>query len=320
MKAAQLSHTGAPAVLTAQEVALPTPEPTEVLVKTQAVGVNFIETYQRAGIYPVSLPFIPGTESAGEIVAVGNQVTRFTVGDRITTANANATYAEFFTVDQDLAVTVPASISWQDAAALPLQGMTAHYLINSTFTVTAGMDVLLHAGAGGVGGIAIQLLKARGARVFTTASTDEKAAIAKSHGADHVLLYEGFAQAVRELTDGTGVDVAYDGVGKDTFSDSLKTLKTRGMAVLFGGASGQVPPFDLQQLNALGSLFVTRPTLAHYSQNHEEISWRMGELFAAIESGNLKLSIDQAFPLSQAADAHTHLEARRTRGKVLLLP
>lgn len=320
MTAVHLEATGAPDVLVPAQLPLPTPGPTQVLVKTAAVGVNFIETYQRAGVYPVQLPFVPGTEAAGEVVAVGSEVTHFSVGNRLATANATATYAEYFLVDQELAVPVPESISWEDAAALPLQGMTAHYLINSTFRVESGHNVLIHAGAGGVGGIAIQLLKARGATVFTTVSSDEKADIAAAHGADHVLRYEGFAENIKDLTDGAGLDVVYDGVGKDTFEKSLTVLKTRGMAVLFGGASGQVAPFDLQKLNGLGSLFVTRPTLAHYSQDHQEISWRMGELFDAIASGDLKLTVDQTFPLEQATEAHTYLEARKTRGKVLLLP
>lgn len=320
MTAVHLEATGAPDVLVPAQLPLPTPGPTQVLVKTAAVGVNFIETYQRAGVYPVQLPFVPGTEAAGEVVAVGSEVTHFSVGNRLATANATATYAEHFLVDQELAVPVPESISWEDAAALPLQGMTAHYLINSTFRVESGHNVLIHAGAGGVGGIAIQLLKARGATVFTTVSSDEKAEIAAAHGADHVLRYEGFAENIKDLTDGAGLDVVYDGVGKDTFEKSLTVLKTRGMAVLFGGASGQVAPFDLQKLNGLGSLFVTRPTLAHYSQDHQEISWRMGELFDSIETGDLQLTVDQTFPLEQAAEAHTYLEARKTRGKVLLLP
>lgn len=320
MTAVHLEATGTPDVLVPTQLPLPTPGPTQVLVKTRAVGVNFIETYQRAGVYPVPLPFVPGTEAAGEVVAVGSDVTHFSVGDRLTTANAAATYAEYFLVDQELAVQVPENISWEEAAALPLQGMTAHYLINSTFRVEPGHSVLIHAGAGGVGGIAIQLLKARGARVFTTVSSDEKATIATAHGADHVLRYGGFAESIKDLTDGAGLDVVYDGVGKNTFEQSLTVLKTRGMAVLFGGASGQVPPFDLQRLNGLGSLFVTRPTLAHYSQDRQEMSWRMGELFDAIKSGNLKLTVDQTFPLEQAAEAHTYLKARKTRGKVLLLP
>lgn len=316
MTAVHLEATGAPDVLVPAQLPLPTPGPTQVLVKTAAVGVNFIETYQRAGVYPVQLPFVPGTEAAGEVVAVGSEVTHFSVGNRLATANATATYAEYFLVDQELAVPVPESISWEDAAALPLQGMTAHYLINSTFRVESGHNVLIHAGAGGVGGIAIQLLKARGATVFTTVSSDEKAEIAAAHGADHVLRYEGFAENVKDLTDGAGLDVVYDGVGKDTFEKSLTVLKTRGMAVLFGGASGQVAPFDLQKLNELGSLFVTRPTLAHYSQDRQEISWRMGELFDAIETGDLQLTVDQTFPLEQAAEAHTYLEARDRKSVV----
>lgn len=320
MHSVHLAEHGAPAVLTSTSSALPDLAPHQILVRTAAVGVNFIETYQRAGIYSVELPFTPGSEAAGKVVAVGSAVTRFSPGERIATASATNTYAEYFVVHEDLAVAVPDSVNDETAAAIPLQGMTAHYLIRSTFAVDAKHTVLFHAGAGGVGGIAIQLLKSIGATVIATVSNDEKEAIARAHGADHVIRYQGFADKVRELTSGAGVDVVYDSVGKDTFMDSLKTLKPRGMAVLFGGASGQVAPFDLQLLNKLGSLFVTRPTLAHYTQDHAEIAWRMHELFTAIEKGELKISIDQQFPLDQAQAAHEYLEARKTRGKVLLLP
>ncbi|MFW0111605.1 quinone oxidoreductase family protein [Rothia sp. CCM 9416] len=320
MTAIQLHSTGGPDVLQLNHLATPTAAPGQVLAETIATGVNFIETYQRSGIYPVPLPFTPGSEASGRVVAVGQGVTEFQPGDLIATASATGTYAQFFTAAAELCLLIPEGIDPVEAAALPLQGMTAHYLINSTYPVQAGETVLFHAGAGGVGGIAIQLLKAKGATVITTVSNDEKEAIALAHGADHALRYEGFAQKVHELTDGKGVAVAYDGVGKDTFTDSLKSLAIRGMGVLFGGASGQVPPFNLQELNSLGSLFITRPTLAHYSQNREEVTWRMGELFQAIQAGQLKLSIDQTFPLADAAQAHRYLEARKTRGKVLLVP
>ncbi|MDO4917703.1 MAG: quinone oxidoreductase [Rothia sp. (in: high G+C Gram-positive bacteria)] len=315
-----IQSTGGTEVLSIHEEELPTIAPTEVLVKTLATGVNFIETYQRAGIYTMPLPFTPGSEACGEVIAKGSQIQEFKIGDRITTASAQGTYAEHFVVDQAQAVLVPEGISDDVAAAIPLQGMTAHYLVNSTFPVQPEHTVLFHAGAGGVGGIAIQLLKAIGATVITTVSTDEKERIAKAHGADYVLRYDNFAQQTLELTDGKGVDVVYDSVGKDTFDDSLTTLKKRGMAVLFGGASGQVPPFDLQRLNALGGLFVTRPSLAHYLLTREEMQWRMKELFDRVLAKELTITVDQIFSLDDAAAAHAYLEARKTRGKVLLKP
>lgn len=315
-----IQSTGGTEVLSIQEAELPTIAPTEVLVKTHATGVNFIETYQRAGIYTMPLPFTPGSEACGEVIAAGSQVQEFKIGDRITTASAQATYAEHFVVNQAQAVRVPEEISDEVAAAIPLQGMTAHYLVKSTFPVQPEHTVLFHAGAGGVGGIAIQLLKTIGATVITTVSTDEKERIAKAHGADYVLRYDNFAQQTLELTDGKGVDVVYDSVGKDTFDDSLTTLKKRGMAVLFGGASGQVPPFDLQRLNALGGLFVTRPSLAHYLLTREELQWRMKELFDRVLAKELTITVDQIFSLDDAAAAHAYLEARKTRGKVLLKP
>lgn len=315
-----IKSTGGTEVLSIHEAELPTIAPTEVLVKTLATGVNFIETYQRAGIYTMPLPFTPGSEACGEVIAKGSLVHEFEIGDRITTASAQATYAEHFVVDQAQAVRVPEGISDDVAAAIPLQGMTAHYLVKSTFPVQPEHTVLFHAGAGGVGGIAIQLLKAIGATVITTVSTDEKERIAKAHGADYVLRYDNFAQQTLELTDGKGVDVVFDSVGKDTFDDSLTTLKKRGMAVLFGGASGQVPPFDLQRLNALGGLFVTRPSLAHYLLTREELQWRMKELFDRVLAKELTITVDQIFSLDDAAAAHAYLEARKTRGKVLLKP
>jgi len=215
---------------------------------------------------------------------------------------------------------VPEGVDLLTGAALPLQGMTAHYLMNSTFSVQPGQTVLTHAGAGGVGLLLLQLLKTRGARVITTVSTDEKEALAREAGADFVLRYDGFAEKVREITNGDGVDVVFDGVGKDTFEGSLSSLRVRGMLVLFGAASGKVPPFDLQRLNSAGSLFVTRPTIGHHLQNPQERRWRSGEIFAAAADGSLKVRIGAQYPLADAARAHTDLEARRTTGKVLLVP
>ncbi|GAA1755720.1 quinone oxidoreductase [Rothia terrae] len=320
MKATSISEIGAPSVLQSTQIQTPTPGKNQVLVKTAAVGVNFIETYQRSGVYPVQLPFIPGSEAAGTVVELGEAVHNIQVGQRVATASATHTYAEYFLVDAQKCVAIPDSVSDEDAAAVPLQGMTAHYLINSTFNVKAEHTVVFHAGAGGVGGIALQLLKAKGATVIATVSTDAKEKIAYSHGADHVVRYENFADRVLEITDEQGVDVVYDSVGKDTFDDSLRCLKKRGMMVLFGGASGQVPPLDPQKLNQLGSLFLTRPTLADYTLTREEISWRMGDLFDAITAGTLTVTVDQVFPLKDAASAHEYLEARKTRGKVVLVP
>src|SRR5690242_7895974 len=254
---------GGPEVLEYTESEPPVPGPGQLLVKVGAAGVNFIDTYKRSGTYKVPYPFTPGSEAAGTVEAVGDGVTGFAVGDRIATAEGINCYADYALVDEDAALPVPKGLDVFTAAALPLQGATAHYLINSTFKVEPGHTVLLHAGAGGVGLLLIQLLKAKGARVITTVSNDAKKALALEAGADHVLRYEGFPHHVRELTGGTGVDVVYDGVGKDTFDGSLAALRVRGMLVLFGAASGPVPPFDPQRLNAAGSLFLTRPTMGH---------------------------------------------------------
>lgn len=311
---------GGPEVLATALVPTPSPGPGQLLVKVAAAGVNFIETYERAGIYNVPFPFTPGAEAAGTVVAVGEGVADFAVGQRVATAEGRATYAEYTVIDADKALPVPDGVPLDVAAALPLQGMTAHYLINSTFRVEPGQTVLTHAGAGGVGLLLTQLLKARGARVITTVSSADKEVLARAAGADEVLRYDGFAEAVRELTGGVGVDVVFDGVGKDTFDGSLASLRIRGMLVLFGGASGQVPPFDLQRLNGGGSLFVTRPTLRHYLRDAAERRWRSGELFAAVADGTLDVRIGAGYPLAQAADAHADLQARRTTGKVLLVP
>ncbi|GAA3405668.1 quinone oxidoreductase family protein [Pseudarthrobacter polychromogenes] len=311
---------GGPEVLTYEDIERPVPGPGQLLVKVGAAGVNFIDTYKRSGTYKVPFPFTPGSEAAGTVEAVGDHVTGFVPGDRVATAEGINCYADYALVDEAAALPVPRGLDDLTAAALPLQGITAHYLMNSTFKVEPGHTVLLHAGAGGVGLLLIQLLKARGAEVITTVSTDGKEQLARGAGADHVLRYEGFAERVREITSGTGADVVYDGVGKDTFDGSLAALRVRGMLVLFGAASGPVPPVDPQRLNAGGSLFLTRPTMGHYLRDAAERRWRSGEVFAAAADGSLKVRIGARYPLVQAAQAHRDLEGRKTTGKVILVP
>ncbi|VXB09036.1 Quinone oxidoreductase [Arthrobacter sp. 9AX] len=311
---------GGPEVLSYVPVERPVPGPGQLLIEVAAAGVNFIDTYKRSGVYKVQYPFIPGSEAAGTVAALGEGVSGFAPGDRVATAEGTGCYAGYALVDADKALPVPDGLDDLTAAALPLQGLTAHYLINSTFKVEAGHNVLLHAGAGGVGLLLIQLLKAKGARVITTVSTDEKEALAVDAGADHVLRYEGFPQHVRDLTHGRGVDVVYDGVGKDTFDGSLSALRVRGTLALFGAASGPVPPVDPQRLNAGGSLFLTRPTMGHYLQDAAERRWRSDEIFAAAAEGSLKVRIGAQYPLAEAAQAHRDLEGRRTTGKVVLIP
>ena len=311
---------GGPEVLTYEDIERPVPGPGQLLVKVGAAGVNFIDTYKRSGTYKVPFPFTPGSEAAGTVEAVGDHVTACVPGDRVATAEGINCYADYALVDEAAALPVPHGLDDLTAAALPLQGITAHYLMNSTFKVEPGHTVLLHAGAGGVGLLLIQLLKARGAEVITTVSTDAKEQLAREAGADHVLRYEGFAARVRDITSGTGADVVYDGVGKDTFDGSLAALRVRGMLVLFGAASGPVPPVDPQRLNAGGSLFLTRPTIGHYLRDAAERRWRSGEVFAAAADGSLKVRIGARYPLVQAAHAHRDLEGRRTTGKVILVP
>ncbi len=311
---------GGPEVLKPVEVDVPEPTGSQLLVRVAAIGVNFIETYQRAGIYPVEYPFVPGGEASGEVTGVGPEVAGFSVGDRVAFAEGARAYAGYTLIDADKALPVPDNVGLETAAALPLQGMTAHYLINSTYPVQAGETVLTHAGAGGTGLLLTQLLKAKGARVITTVSTDDKEALARAAGADVVLRYEGFAERVRELTDGAGADVVFDGVGKATFDGSLDSLKVRGMLVLFGAASGPVPDFNLQRLNGGGSLYVTRPSLGFYLRSTEERRWRSGEIFDAVANGSLTVRIGGRYPLADAARAHEDLQARRTTGKILLIP
>lgn len=311
---------GGPEVLKPTTIEQPRPTGSQLMVKVAAVGVNFIETYQRAGIYPVEYPFIPGGEASGEVVEAGPEAQGFSVGDRVAFAEGARSYAEYTLVDAEKALPVPDGVNLETAAALPLQGMTAHYLVNSTYPVQAGETVLTHAGAGGTGLLLTQLLKAKGAKVITTVSTDEKEALAREAGADVVLRYDGFPDAVRELTDGAGADVVYDGVGKATFDGSLESLRVRGMLVLFGAASGPVPDFNLQRLNSGGSLYVTRPSLAFYLRSAEERRWRAGEVFGAVADGSLTVRIGSRYPLAEAAQAHEDLQARKTTGKILLVP
>ena len=318
--ALQVPHAGGPDVFERVEVDRPVPGPGQLLVRMSAAGVNFIETYQRSGVYQVSYPLVPGSEGAGTVEEVGPGVTGFSVGDRVATAEGSGSYAEYMLLDADKALPVPDAVPDEVAAALPLQGMTAHYLINNSYHVQPGDTVLTYAGAGGVGQLLIQLLKLRGATVITTTSTPEKAELARAAGADHVLSYDEVPDRVRELTGGAGVEVVYDGIGKDTFEGSLDALRTRGTLVLFGGASGQVPPFDLQQLNAHGSLTVTRPKLADFLLDADERTWRSSELFGLVADGTLKVDVGERFALADAGAAHTALESRATTGKVILVP
>ena len=324
MRAIIAAEAGGPDVLNYTSTEAPQPGAGELLVETSAIGVNFIETYQRSGLYPVAFPFTPGAEATGRVLAVGEGVTDFTAGDRVLTAEGRASYAEAFVVPAAAAVRIPDALAEvltdERAAALPLQGLTAHYLGNSSTRPEAGETVLLHAGAGGVGLILTQLLTARGVRVIATASTEEKRELSRAAGAVHAIGYDGFAERARALTDGEGVAAVYDGVGKDTFDESLAALRVRGEMVLFGGASGPVPPFDLQRLNAGGALSVTRPSLAYFLRTPEERAWRYGELFGALEAGTLDLRVGATFPLADAAAAHTALEGRKTTGKVVLVP
>lgn len=327
MRAVQAREAGGPEVLSYVELPDPEPGPGQLLVRVAAAGVNFIDTYRRAGVYPMAFPHVVGVEGAGVVEGVGEGVTGFTTGDRVAWAEAPGSYAELALVPAAHAVRVPGGLDLRVAAALPLQGMTAHYLVSSTFEVGPGHDVLLTAGAGGVGLLATQLATARGGRVLTTVSTPEKAALSAAAGAAHTIDYAAMDDlaselpaVVRELTGGHGVHVAYDGVGRATFDASIASLRPRGMLVLFGGASGQVPPFDPQRLNAGGSLFLTRPTLAHYVATRTELEWRAGEVLGAAAAGDLDVRVGETFALVDAADAHRALEGRRTTGKVVLVP
>ncbi|MFI9213219.1 quinone oxidoreductase family protein [Streptomyces sp. NPDC053253] len=320
--AVQVRRTGGPEVLEVAEVEIGTPGPGELLVDVAAAGVNYIDTYQRSGLYPVPLPYILGLEGAGTVVAVGPDVRGFSEGDRVAWQGVPGGYAQRALVPADLAVHVPDGVTDQMAAAVPLQGITAHYLVTSTYPVKEGETILVHAAAGGVGLLLIQLAKARGARVIGTVSSAEKEALAREAGADEVIRYDqvNFADATRKLTDGEGVHVVYDGVGKSTVDGSLASLRKRGLLALFGASSGPVPPIDPQQLNKAGSVYLTRPDSDDYVQTRAELEWRIGELFAAIADGSLKVRIGATYQLADARQAHEDLQARKTAGKVLLIP
>ncbi len=299
---------------------IPSPAAGQVLVKIAATGVNFIETYQRSGVYQVKYPFTPGSEFSGVITELGDGVQNFKVGDRVATASGTAGYAHYAVVDASKVGHVPDAVDLHVAAALPLQGMTAHYLVHSSYMVREGDVILTYAGAGGVGLLLTQLLKLKGATVITTASTQEKKDLAKAAGADYVMDYSQVAATVEKVTHGEGVHAVYDGIGKDTFDTSLAALRRRGTLVLFGGASGQVPDFNLQRLNAGGSLSVTRPKLDDFISTEYEMHWRFGDILGWAASGDLDVRIGAQFPLAQASEAHAALESRATTGKVLLVP
>ena len=320
-----MTEYGDASVLHYTDAPTPVAGPGQVLVKLAAIGVNFVDIYRRQGIYPVALPHTPGGEGSGVIVALGDGVGSgdsggFGLGDRVAFAETSKAYAEFVVVDAEHLLAIPDGVDNSTAAAIPLQGMTAHYLATSVFALAKGHTALIHAGAGGVGLLLTQLAKARGARVITTVSTPEKAELSRQAGSDHVIYYEEFDTTVRDLTDGVGVDVVYDGVGRDTFDRSLASLKVRGLLALFGAASGPVPPFDLSRLAGGGSLSVIRPSMGNYLQTPEERRWRSSELFAAVLDGTLNVRVGATYPLAEAAKAHEDLAARLTTGKVLLVP
>jgi NADPH2:quinone reductase len=323
MKAIAFERNGGPDVLSLHDLPVPELKSGEALVKLEASGINFIDVYQRNGTYKTpQFPFVLGSEGAGVVESIGENVTNVAVGDRVAYAMVAGAYAEYAAVPAARLVHVPDGVTSRDAAALMLQGMTAHYLVNSTFPLERGQIALVHAGAGGVGLLLTQLAKAKGATVITTVSTAEKAELSKLSGADHTIDYttQDFGEEVRRITDGAGVHVAYDSVGKTTWEKSLGALRPRGYFVLYGGSSGQVPPFDLQLLAQKGSLFATRPSLANYAAIPDELNWRAGDLFASVLDGTLHLRVEHTYPLADAARAHEDLEARRTTGKLLLLP
>ena len=324
MHAIEVEHTGGPEVLSFVEKPQPSPGAGEVLIKAEAIGLNFVDTYFRAGLYPHQLPFVLGEEVAGTVAAVGEGVTALRPGDRVATADAIGAYAEYCVAPADVVAPVPDTVTSEVAAAAILKGMTAHLLIKSVYPVQRGDSVLLHAGAGGVSLILTQWATSLGARVITTASTAQKAELSRQAGAVEVLDYptdpQQFAAGVRQLTGGAGVAAVYDGVGKSTFDASLAGLAVRGMLVLFGAASGPVPPLDPQRLNAAGSVYLTRPSRPHFMRTRDEFTWRTGELFDAIAAGTITVAVRGRYPLKDAPQAHRDLQARKTVGSVVLVP
>jgi len=322
MKAVRVHDYGGAEVLAIEDIAVPEPQAGEARVKIEAIGVNFIDIYQRTGLYPLKTPFTLGMEGAGVVDAIGENVTEVEKGERVAYAMILGSYAEYALVPAAKLVPRPANVDSQSAAALMLQGMTAHYLTHSSYALKDGETALVHAAAGGTGLLLVQIAKMRGARVIGTVSTEAKAQLAKAAGADEVILYtqSDFLTEVKKLTGGKGVHVVYDSVGATTFEKSLDCLRPRGYLVLFGQSSGPVPPLDPGKLAAKGSLFLTRPTLAHYTLDRAELLQRAGDLFGWSASGKLKLRIDKVCSLSQAADAQRLLESRKTTGKIVLVP
>ena len=322
MKAIQVKQPGGPEVLELVDVPVPEPKANDAVVKLVASGVNFIDVYQREGRYKVPLPFVLGQEGAGVVTAVGSDVTSVKAGDRVAWTGVLGGYAQYASVPADRLVPIPERVTDQQAAAAMLQGMTAHYLCHDTYPLKRGETALVHAAAGGVGLLLVQMAHHIGARVLATVSTEEKAKLAREAGADEIILYtkSDFEAETRHLTNGQGVHVVYDSVGKTTFEKGLNVLRPRGMMVLFGGSSGAVPPFDLIALSQKGSLYVTRPTLVNYIATREELLSRSAAVFAMISSGKLKLRIAHTYPLAEAQRAHRDLEGRKTTGKLLLLP
>lgn len=322
MKQIQVTQHGGPEVMKLAEAAKPSPGPGQALVKIAASGVNFIDVYFRTGLYKADLPFTPGSEAAGLVEAVGPDVTEVRPGDRVGYAMARGSYSEYALVPAAMLVVLPDNVGFETAAAAMLQGMTAHYLTHSTYHLRPGDKALVHAAAGGAGGLIVQMAKMLGATVYGTVGTEQKAAIAKQAGADETIIYtqEDFAAEVKRFTGGKGVDVIYDSVGASTFTKGLDLLRPRGTMALFGQSSGVVQPIDPNILNQKGSLFLTRPSLAHHVLTREELLWRAGDVLNWIGEGKLKLRIDKKYPLADAPQAHLGLEGRKSAGKLLLIP
>ncbi len=321
MKAIRVHQTGDASQLNYEDLPIPEPQAGQLRVKVAAAGLNFVETYERSGLYPMPLPFTPGAEFAGVIDAIGEDVQNFAIGERVATPQGRGAYAEYALAPASKLAKIPQTISTELAAAVILQGITAHYLAMSTYPLQAGETALVHAAAGGVGQLLVQIAKRCGARVLGTTSNKEKAAIAQEAGADEVILYSqvDFVEEVKRLTGGKGVDVVYDGVGQKTFLQGLDCLRPRGMMVSFGNSSGAVEPLAPLVLSRKGSLYLTRPTIAHYIQTQEEFLGRTNDLFEWMNAGELKVHVDCRFPLAEAAAAHRYIEAGQTKGKVLLI-
>ncbi|HZQ06150.1 MAG TPA: quinone oxidoreductase [Anaerolineae bacterium] len=322
MHAVRIHETGAPDVLRYEEVETPKPGAGQVRIQLKAIGINFIDVYHRSGLYKLPLPAMLGREGAGVVDAVGEGITNVHIGDRVAYVLDAPAYAEYAIIPATRVVPVPKSVSFEDAAAVLLQGLTAHYLCFSTYPLKEGQWTLIHAAAGGAGQLTVQMAKIAGARVIGTVSNEEKAKVARDIGADEVIIYTqaDFVSEVKRITGGKGVPVVYDSVGKDTYEGSLNCLAPRGMLVLWGNASGAVPPIDPLTLMNKGSLYMTRPTLGHYIANHAEYEWRAADLFNWLAQGKVRVRIDRTFPLKDVIDAHRYLESRAAMGKLLLIP